>query len=326
MLKVSLDVVPTLNAALIPLSPNKEAIQRLLVDGKIGLVSPNQNLGTKTAGGLSSDDLSLVTFFAHEDVQLLIGSTAKYVDTISECQLKDEGYCNHNLKTRVTGEGAIRLCWHHDNMADDSHQAFSIARKNTVRHGLMVVSRQLHGEVRRITDVDLCWWAVRNDVYSLLPQPVLDRQFKREEGSKRVGVLGNVDTDARYVFEGQREQLQRLAKPVLKLVIDDDPPAMYLRKPKPIRWVSEKYLSFVRKLPCRVCGKAAGIAHHLIGHGEGNMGSKASDLFTMPLCHDHHQELHRDVHSWECLHGDQLWHVKETIKKALIVGAVCIDK
>ena len=211
-------------------------------------------------------------------------------------------------------------------MADDSHQAFSIARKNTVRHGLMVVSRQLHGEVRRITDVDLCWWAVRNDVYSLLPQPVLDRQFKREEGSKRVGVLGNVDTDARYVFEGQREQLQRLAKPVLKLVIDDDPPAMYLRKPKPIRWVSEKYLSFVRKLPCRVCGKAAGIAHHLIGHGEGNMGSKASDLFTIPLCHDHHQELHRDVHSWECLHGDQLWHVKETIKKALIVGAVCIDK
>lgn len=104
MLKVSLDVVPTLNAALIPLSPNKEAIQRLLVDGKIGLVSPNQRLATKTSGGLSSDDLSLVAFFAHEDVQLLIGSTAKYVDTISECQLKDEGYCNHNLKTRVTGE------------------------------------------------------------------------------------------------------------------------------------------------------------------------------------------------------------------------------
>ena len=201
----------------------------MLVDGKIGLVSPNQRLATKTEGGLSSDDLSLVAFFAHDDVQLLIGSTAKYVDTISECQLKDEGYCNHNLKTRVTGEGAIRLCWHHDNMADDSHQAFSIARKNTVRHGLMVVSRQLHGEVRRITDVDLCWWAVRNDVYSLLPQSVLDRQFKREEGSKRVGVLGNVDTDARYVFEGQHEQLQRLAKPVLKLVIDDDPPAMYLR-------------------------------------------------------------------------------------------------
>ncbi|MBO0162589.1 DUF968 domain-containing protein [Vibrio alginolyticus] len=322
MLKVSLDVVPTLNAALIPLSSNKEAIQRLLVDGKIGLVSPNQRLATKSDRGLSSDDLSLVAFFAHEDVQLLIGSTAKYVDTISECQLKDEGYCNHNLKTRVTGEGAIRLCWHHDNMADDSHQAFSIARKNTVRHGLMAVSRQLHGEVKRITDVDLCWWAVRNEVYSLLPQSVIDRQFKREEGSKRVGVLGNVDTDARYVFEGQREQLERLAKPVLKLVIDDDPPAMYLRKPKPIRWESEKYLSFVRKLPCRVCGKTAGIAHHLIGHGEGKMGSKASDLFTIPLCNDHHQELHRDMNTWERQHGDQLWHVKETINRALVVGAL----
>ncbi|MDG2639217.1 DUF968 domain-containing protein [Vibrio parahaemolyticus] len=322
MLKVSLDVVPTLNAALIPLSPNKEAIQRLLVDGKIGLVSPNQRLATKTVGGLSSDDLSLVAFFAHEEVQLLIGRTARYVDTISECQLKDDGYCNHNLKTRVTGEGAIRLCWHHDNMADDSHQAFSIARKNTVRHGLMVVSRQLHGEVRRITDVDLCWWAVRNDVYSLLPQSVLDRQFKREEGSKRVGVLGNVDTDARYVFETQCDQLKRLVKPVLKLVIDDDPPAMYLRKPKPIRWESEKYLSFVRKLPCRVCGKTAGIAHHLIGHGEGKMGSKSSDMFTIPLCHVHHQNLHLDMNAWEGQHGDQLWHVKETINRALVVGAI----
>ncbi|EOD5329026.1 DUF968 domain-containing protein [Vibrio parahaemolyticus] len=322
MLKVSLDVVPTLNAALIPLSPNKEAIQRLLVDGKIGLVSPNQRLSTKTVGGLSSDDLSLVAFFAHEEVQLLIGRTARYVDTISECQLKDDGYCNHNLKTRVTGEGAIRLCWHHDNMADDSHQAFSIARKNTVCHGLKVVSRQLHGEVRRITDVDLCWWAVRNDVYSLLPKTVLDRQFKREEGSRRVGVLGSVDTDARYVFESQCDQLKRLAKPVLKLVIDDDPPAMYLRKPKPIRWESEKYLSFVRKLPCRVCGKTAGIAHHLIGHGEGKMGSKSSDMFTIPLCHEHHQNLHLDMNVWEDQHGDQLWHVKETINRALVVGAV----
>ncbi|HBC3457112.1 TPA: DUF968 domain-containing protein [Vibrio parahaemolyticus] len=322
MLKVSLDVVPTLNAALIPLSPNKEAIQSLLVDGKIGLVSPNQRLATKTVGGLSSDDLSLVAFFAHEEVQLLIGRTARYVDTISECQLKDDGYCNHNLKTRVTGEGAIRLCWHHDNMADDSHKAFSIARKNTVRHGLIVVSRQLHGEVRRITDVDLCWWAVRNDVYPLLPLTVLDRQFKREEGSKRVGVLGSVDTDARYVFESQCDQLKRLAKPVLKLVIDDDPPAMYLRKPKPIRWESDKYLSFVRKLPCRVCGKTAGIAHHLIGHGEGKMGSKSSDMFTIPLCHEHHQNLHLDMNAWEDQHGDQLWHVKETINRALVVGAI----
>ncbi|MEF1310684.1 DUF968 domain-containing protein [Vibrio mytili] len=322
MLKVSLDVVPTLNAALIPLNPNKEAIQRLLVDGKIGLVSPNQRLATKSDHGLSVEDHALVAFFAHEDVQQLIGRTANYVDRITECQLQDEGYCHHVLKTRVTGEGAIRLCWHHDNMADDSHKAFTIARKNTVHHGLMTVSRQLHGTVKPITDVDLCWWAVRNDVYALLPQSVLDRQFKREEASKRVGAIGSVDTDARYVAEGQREQVKRLAKPVLKLTIDEDPPAMYLRKPKPIRWESEKYLSFVRKLPCRVCGKTAGVAHHLIGHGEGKVGSKASDIFTIPLCHDHHQELHRDVNCWERHHGDQLWHVKETINRALAVGAV----
>ena len=97
---------------------------------------------------------------------------------------------------------------------------------------------------------------------------------------------------------------------------------MYLRKPKPIRWESEKYLAFVRKLPCRVCSKTAGVAHHLIGHGEGKMGGKASDMFTFPLCHDHHQRLHHDVNAWEREHGSQLWHVKETINRALVVGAL----
>ncbi|MDW1948743.1 hypothetical protein R7Q42_15685, partial [Vibrio sp. 812(2023)] len=91
MLKVSLDVVPTLNAALIPLSPNKEAIQRLLVDGKIGLVSPNQRLATKSDRGLSSDDLSLVAFFAHEYVQKwtpLVGHISSFLKWLTQLMLR----------------------------------------------------------------------------------------------------------------------------------------------------------------------------------------------------------------------------------------------
>jgi len=323
VIKVDIDIVPTLNAAVIALTPNTQSLKSLLVDGKIGLVSPAQQLVPEERQALKPTDSSLVAFFSHEEVQSRIGPTHQFVDSINECQLKDSGYCDHNLKTRKTGEGAVRLCWHHDLQGDsDPNLYYHIARMNSVVHGLQAVSRQLHGYQKPITDVDLCWWAVRNGVYELLPQSVIDRQFKREATAKRLGAKGRVDTDARYVLESQRDQIERLAKPVLKLVIDDDPPAMYLRKPKPIRWESEKYLSFVRKLPCRVCGKTAGIAHHLIGHGEGKMGSKASDMFTFPLCNEHHQQLHHDVNTWERQHGDQLWHVKETINRALVVGAV----
>ncbi|MDK2548025.1 DUF968 domain-containing protein, partial [Escherichia coli] len=35
--------------------------------------------------------------------------------------------------------------------------------------------------------------------------------------------------------------------------------------------------------------------HHLIGHGQGGMGTKAHDLFVLPLCRKHHDELHVDI-------------------------------
>ncbi len=38
----------------------------------------------------------------------------------------------------------------------------------------------------------------------------------------------------------------------------------------------------------------------------GGMGTKAHDLFTIPLCRIHHDELHRDPKQWEVTHGNQL--------------------
>ena len=67
---------------------------------------------------------------------------------------------------------------------------------------------------------------------------------------------------------------------------------MDLTKKKPFR--SREYLAWVRTLPCSVCESPETVAHHIIGIGQGCMGSKASDLYTMPLCHQHHHELHHD--------------------------------
>lgn len=66
------------------------------------------------------------------------------------------------------------------------------------------------------------------------------------------------------------------------------------------RFESSKYLAAIRKLPCAHCGASGCDAHHLIGVGVGGaIGSKASDLFAVPLCRTCHTELHREPHEWQ---------------------------
>lgn len=322
MIKVNIDIVPTLKAAIVPLEGITDKLKELIVQGQIGLVSPGAKQLIDERTYLQHDDLTLVSFFADRDVQKLIGPTSLYADSLNKCQLADNGYCDHNLKTRKTGEGAIRLCWHHDNLADTDPNAFRIARLNSVRHGLHRVSQQLHRKNVPITDADLCWWAVLNGVSELLPQSVLDRQFPRKATSKRLGVTGSIDTNARYQAESQHEQLDRLAKPIVLFSIDSDPMAMYMRNPKPLRWQSSEYIDFVLRQRCCVCGEPADIAQHVIGHGEMKMGETGNDFFTFPLCRTHEKELKNNPIEWEEKHGNQLFHMKTTQKQAFDLGAI----
>jgi len=67
---------------------------------------------------------------------------------------------------------------------------------------------------------------------------------------------------------------------------------MTLQKSKPLR--SKKYLKLVASLPCCVCGELGTvIAHHVRTANNSGMGTKPSDTLTIPLCHNHHMELHQ---------------------------------
>ncbi len=66
----------------------------------------------------------------------------------------------------------------------------------------------------------------------------------------------------------------------------------------------KKYLAFVKSLPCMVHEERAE-PHHLIGHGYGGTGTKASDYLTFPLSREAHDELHADVKKWEERYWDQ---------------------
>ncbi len=84
-----------------------------------------------------------------------------------------------------------------------------------------------------------------------------------------------------------------------------------MQKIKPFR--SKKYLKAVSELPCCICGLTPCDPHHIKGKEYGGMALKPSDNLTMPLCHDHHTQLHAHGYkAWEMKHGHQVDHVRRT--------------
>jgi hypothetical protein len=62
---------------------------------------------------------------------------------------------------------------------------------------------------------------------------------------------------------------------------------------KPMRRRNTAHLAFVATQPCLVCQRSPCDAHHLKFAQPRSLGRKVSDEFTVPLCRDHHRELHR---------------------------------
>lgn len=112
-----------------------------------------------------------------------------------------------------------------------------------------------------------------------------------------------------------------LSKSVSKRLAHQRP---VMQKTKAIR--SQKYIDWVKSLPCVISGMPADDAHHLIGHGYSVMGSKAHDIWTFPLARGEHSELHRiGWKEWEDLHGSQWKFVGETLAQAVKEGLVKIE-
>lgn len=80
---------------------------------------------------------------------------------------------------------------------------------------------------------------------------------------------------------------------------------------------SDKYLEWIKTLPCVVSGQPATDCHHLKKPGLGG-GMKCSDLFTIPLIRFYHTKFHTiGWKSWEEDHGDQWEHAARTLAMAV---------
>lgn len=97
---------------------------------------------------------------------------------------------------------------------------------------------------------------------------------------------------------------------------------MKFSKEKTIR--DEAYLDFIRSCPCIICMLLApslphtgpSEPHHHNKDGHGGKGIKCPDIRAIPLCFDHHREIHQHgKHTFIKEHNVDLEYVIETLNR-----------
>lgn len=277
-----------------------------------------------------ANDLRLLPFFEHERVIRAAGGPRVLevrVGLLNGCQWvhSDKNYHDKNLTTLSYKGRSIRLCWACDNRLRGQNipGLDQLATSNLITWLIEAVRGYFRfPEGHQLTLPELCWWAVVNEVYDLLPDSIARSSLHMPPAVIETG--GTKESDITWtpapveIIESKVEQVKK----VLALKIDDEPPASFMRIPKRQRWESRKWLTWVKSQACCGCGDSGCDPHHIIGYGQGGMGTKAHDLFTIPLCRNCHNSLHADMHAWEAEHGSQVMLWFHFMDRSISIGAM----
>ncbi|TCB96067.1 DUF968 domain-containing protein [Kosakonia quasisacchari] len=251
-----------------------------------------------------------------------INGLESWLESGTGCQWPHESWHDENMTTMRHAPGAIRLCWHCDNILREhsTEQLAAIARANCAAYILTTARRELgFDDSHSLTLPEFCWWLARYGLADVLP----------EEAARQVllmpkPVIKSVTRELDLVpgMPQAREIIEEVAKQVLALRIDPETPESYMLRPKRRRWENEKYTRWVKAQQCMCCNNPADDPHHLIGHGNGGMGTKAHDLFVIPLCRAHHDALHADTVAFEEKYGSQFVLLFRFLDRALAIGVL----
>ncbi|EQB98772.1 DUF968 domain-containing protein [Photorhabdus temperata] len=261
-----------------------------------------------------------------------IGAMKQYMEHVYQsCQINNkesegDDYHSKILTNTVYKNSVIRTCWHHDNKYryEVSDCLDRIANNNLHQWVLESVKRALRLDSHhQVTWPELCWWAVIHNVSDLLPDFLAKRSLHQSEEKGIGGTTSehSIRWEAKTSKDIVHEKIEQI-KNVLTMEVDTEPPASFMLRPKLQRWQNAKWLQWVKSQPCAGCQRPADDPHHIIGHGQGGMGTKAHDLFTIPLCRECHDELHRDMRQWEQKHGNQIVLLFRFLDRSLGIGAI----
>lgn len=288
------------------------------------------------AGQPLGEDPLIQAFFTDERVIAAAGGLSSLDEWLRRrgtgCQYPHSNYHHHELVIMRHAPGAIRLCWHCENELREQTTEFlsSLARKNLTTWLIDTVLRELGANRERTLSVaELCWWATYRGIAGAITEE-LARQAMRQPKEPIASVYREsdimpTDTATSLLMERIAEapvDSAPAAKPVLTIQSDPESPATYFARPKRIRWENTAYLSWVKSQSCACCGQAADDAHHLIGWGQGGVATKAHDIFTIPLCRKHHNELHNDPVKFERKYGTQPEMIKTVLDRAFALGVL----
>ena len=275
-----------------------------------------------------AEDKSLLPFFSDERVIRAAGGAGALSDWllrhVKSCQWPHGDYHHSETVIHRYGTGAMVLCWHCDNQLRDqtSESLGQLAHQNLSAWMIDVIRHAVNGtQERELSLAELCCWASVNDVVDAMTENMARRILKLPSEKIRsvyresdivpgeqtaISILKQRTKNIAPLPHAHQQQNPPQEKTVVSIAVDPESPAQYLQRQKPQREDMPVYTRWVKTQKCMTCGNQADDPHHIIGHGLGGMGTKADDLFVIPLCRKCHSELHAGVKDFEEKHGSQL--------------------
>ena len=291
-----------------------------------------------------AEDKSLLPFFSDERVIRAAGGAGALSDWllrhVKSCQWSHGCYHHRETVIHRYGTGAMVLCWHCDNQLRDqtSESLEQLSQQNLTAWMIDVIGHAIGGtQERELSLAELSWWTVCNQVVDALPEVVSRRSLRLPEEKIRsvyresdiipgeqtaTSILKQRTKKIVSLSQAHQQQNPPQEKMVVSITVDPASPESFMKRPKRRRWVNEKYTRWVKTQPCVCCGKTADDPHHLTGHGQGGMGTKAHDIFTLPMCREHHNELHADPLAFEEKYGSQVDLIIRFLDHAFATGVL----
>ncbi|MBP2197201.1 DUF968 domain-containing protein [Pantoea cypripedii] len=326
------ELVP--NIGIVLLKPGRDLLP--LFRGRVLISTPPGELANLPSGLINDssqpllDETQLKDFFSADKVIIAAGGWEAHdawVQKINACQREEkESYHHPHYTTLRTESGTVCLCYHHDNYCRANglpEQLEEVAAGNLARWIIESACLQMGlGVDHRMTLPELCWWASIKDVIDLIPEAPARRVLRMPAEKKATGAMKESHIQPEKAAREVIQEAAEIVKAVVGLAIDPESPESFMKRPKRRRWVNEKYTRWVKAQTCACCNKPADDPHHIIGHGQGGMGTKAHDLFVIPLCRAHHDELHRDPVAFEDRYGSQLELLFRFLDHTIAVGVI----
>lgn len=271
-----------------------------------------------------ASDERLATFFLYERVIRAAGginALEAWATRFMVCQYAAETHSKY-LVTRRYGQSAMRLCESCDNKTDGHviPKLDDIANLNTACWVVDTVRRHFKkGMEQTVSLAELFSFSVIMGISDLLPESVVAELCRLPEPEF---VSGSTKESETTQTPSAKEVMAKNLKAVKVFKVDPEVPGAFMLRPKRTRAEDSKYTRWVKTQPCCVCGARSDDPHHIIGHGQGGMGTKSHDYFTIPLCRMHHDALHDDLPAWEAEHGSQIDLLFEFMDFSYGIGAI----